>query len=103
MNRRIMAECVLSFPSQHLTPKFNSSRLQFNQEMQIGNSVEGLITLRLLRGINDSNVVEFQGNQDDVGLRSTNVNRGETLYRSLIQQSSLQVQVDETKLFTDNR
>ena len=73
----------------------NSSRLQLNQEMQIGKVAGGLIKLRLLRGINDSNVAEIQVDQDEIGLQSPKMNGGRILLLDLVRQFSLWLQVCE--------
>ena len=57
--------------------------------MQNGNSVGGLIKLRLLRGINESNAIEFQGAQDEIRLQSPNMDGGKTLLMDLIRQLSM--------------
>ena len=91
----MVKECMVSCSSLHRMPRVNSSRLQINQEMQIGNIAGGLIKFRLLRGINESNAVEFQGAQDEIGLQNLNMNGGETLLMDLIRPLSLWPQVYE--------
>lgn len=95
MNCRIAEECMVSSSFQHRMHQVNSSRLQLDQEMRTGNSVGGLIRLGLLRGTNGSNAVEFQADQDEIGLQSSDMKGGKTLLMDLIRQFSLWLQVDE--------
>ena len=83
---------MVSFSSKHRARRANSSRLQLDQVVQIGNIVGRLIKLSLVRGINESNVVEIQGDQDEIGLLSSNMNGGKTLLMDLICQFSLWLQ-----------